>query len=569
MKRVLVVASGIALLLLTLNPQAARAFTQSGFGLGFGNGIPMGHEWVTRLAALELIGYDPVIRPDPNDPRRGWTQGKARNTDLSSPGAQRELARIKSLTQNDQRYQAAFKPVYDAIMGERWVDIAGFNVAKGKIGAKLGSTNCWDDAAQEPVEVQYDHYMRRPDDQGGEGGVNAMRMSQRRFVEYFVAAATAPSMNIIMWDGGGWSEQNEVDLNYFLFGRAVHLFQDSFSSEHTVRVNDDNYVTVRQVRSYLCAPGSEQHTHDQSAIFDYTSGDVVWNPGTQLETGWAGYKPSNMKTTALVATEGSKDLWAAFIRTMGSPREERRAVAQREAQTLVDNWLSGNEGEVRAWYTNFGRRGPTYVKVQSDGGPGQTMATCMIGIGFKSGTQEEALRKFAAGQKRCLFNLEPAPGYEDTFDRSLHMPYNWQWKSISWLTPPPNWPLPDREAITGVPVRIRNVARGQNMTADSIANDSWVWLKPGTPLEFVRVSSPGDSVYRLRWAPRLFLSYTLATGAVKLYDSPADANYSIRGQGIYSLKYNQWMWANGLSPYINRSGDPNKPEGQWTIEQLP
>jgi hypothetical protein len=525
----------------------------------------MGHEWVTRLAALEVIGGDPVIKPDPNDPRTGWTKGKAKNIDLSSPPAQRELARIRSMARTDQRYQAAFKPVYDAIMGERWVDIGGFNVTKGKIGGG----DCFDMVAQEPVEVQYDHFMRRPDDTAGDGGANAMARSQERFVTYFVNAATAPSMNIIMWDGGGYSEQNEVDLNYFLFGRAVHLFQDSFSSEHTVRINDDNYETVRQVKSYLCASGSEQHTHDQRAIFDYTSGDVVWNPGTQFAAGWGGYKPSNMKTTALVATEASKDLWAAFIRVMGLPFDQRTSAATKEANTLVRNWLSGNPAEVKTWYDNHGRRGPTYVRADNDSGPGQTVSTCMKNLGYASGTQKEALDKFAAGQKRCLFNIEPLPGYSDAFDRSMHMHYNWKWKSLlTWQDPPAGWTPVDQPALNAAFVRIRNVARDQYMSADKEATDEWVWLKPGAqPLEFVRVGPAGDAVYRLRWKPRLFLSYTLATGAVKLYDSPTDANYGVRGNGIYSFKWNQWMWANGQSPYINRSGDPDKPEGQWTFRE--
>jgi len=30
-------------------------FTQSGVGVGIGFGIPMGHEWITRFAAVELI----------------------------------------------------------------------------------------------------------------------------------------------------------------------------------------------------------------------------------------------------------------------------------------------------------------------------------------------------------------------------------------------------------------------------------------------------------------------------------------------------------------------------------
>jgi hypothetical protein len=61
-------------------------YTQSGVSFGFVNGVPMGHEWVTRMAAIELLGYTPATAPDipdPSDPRKHWTQGLAKNTSLS------------------------------------------------------------------------------------------------------------------------------------------------------------------------------------------------------------------------------------------------------------------------------------------------------------------------------------------------------------------------------------------------------------------------------------------------------------------------------------------------------
>src|SRR5260370_3875733 len=96
------------------------------------------------------------------------------------------------------------------------------------------------------------------------------------------------------YDGGAAdSTAVDVDRNYFLFGRAVHLFEDSFSSEHTVRIPAD-YTRVRQVKSYLCAKGSEQHSHSMDAVLDYSSGDVIWLPGTGLDPSWNPYKSSNM-----------------------------------------------------------------------------------------------------------------------------------------------------------------------------------------------------------------------------------------------------------------------------------
>lgn len=137
-------------------PIVSHAFTQS-VGTAISNIFPMGHEWVTRLAGLEVMGGDPIVKPDPNDPRKHWKQGLAKNTDLSSPGAQAELRRLKSVSYGDQRYESTYKAVFDAIIGERWVDLGGFDVAK----SMSGKHNCWDAVAQEPADVQYDHFMRR------------------------------------------------------------------------------------------------------------------------------------------------------------------------------------------------------------------------------------------------------------------------------------------------------------------------------------------------------------------------------------------------------------------------
>lgn len=546
--------------------QPATAHTQSGAGTAFGNGIPMGHEWVTRLAALEVLGGDPIMPPDPNDPRRLWKDGLAKNLDLSGAGA--EVQRLRASPFPDQRYQSTYKAVYDAIIGERWVDIGGFNAAK----SKLSSINCWDAVAQEAVEVQYDHFMRRFDDVGPQGGVDAATRSTQRFIDYFVAAATASAMTMTVWDGGGYSAKTEVDRNYFLFGRAAHLFQDSFSSEHTVRLSEDNYTRIRQVKSYLCAPGSEQHTHAISAILDFTSGDVIWNTGTQLQTGWGAYKPSNMKTTPLVATEASKDLWAAFIRTMAHPLDQREQAARSEATTLARNWLSFDPAQMLGWYDDFGHRDRTYVLTEGQPGPGQTVSACMLGLGYKSGTQAEAVDKFKADQRMCLYNVNPVAGYSDLFDTSMHMPFNWQWKAATWQTPPSNWQIPQRPADTGQQVRIRH-SNGNYMTApDGLQNNNWVYVRSGVaPLDLVQIpASEGNGfLYRARTAPSLFLSHVGATGAVKLYGSPSQAELTPQQGGLLSNYWNMWMWLDKESPYITRSGKPGNANAQWTVEKAP
>ncbi len=562
-------------LCVSVGPHTTLAFSQSGAGTFIANGIPMGHEWITRFAALELLlpGHDPIMTPDPNDPRNRWTkQGKAKNTNISSEAAKAEVSRIQKYPYNDTRYQSTYKFIYDAIVGERWVDIAGFNVTNGSIP---GNINCFDAVAQEPAEVQYDHFMRRYDDRGGEGGVQAALRSRDRFVEYFVTAATAPKTAMRVWDGGGYSALTEVDRNYFLFGRAVHLFEDSFSSEHTVRIAEDNYERVRQVKSYLCAAGSEQHSHSKREVINYKSGDAIWKPGTGLDPGWPAYKPSNMKDVALVSIEAAKDLWAAFIRTMGVSPKMRAQVARDEASRLADNWLHIDQTEARKFYDNPAHRDATYVLDNNQTGNGQTVKECMIKLKIPSGDQMEKVRQLEKDQRMCLYNVVPEDGYADLYDRSFHMPFNWKWKSlIKWEQPPINWVIPNRRADTGIQVRIKSRANNQYMVApDGIKDNQWLYCKAGyTPVDFVQVpATNGGHFFRSADNAKLFLSYKTTTGAVKFWSSPSQANYQLESSAsnssaIKSLYWNQYMWLSGESPYITRTGDPNNQNSQWMID---
>lgn len=548
----------------------AVAFTQSGVGIDIlGNAIPMGHEWITRQAALELIGGDRVVKPDPDDPRKRWTQGKAKNTSVNA----QEVARIKSSEVRDERYQSTYRQVLDAIVGERWVDIGGFNVSTSKIG----KYNCFDAVSQEPVEIQYDHFMRRYDDREAAGGVRAAVQSQARFIEYFVAAATAPKTLMKVWDGGGYSALVEVDRNYFLFGRALHLFEDSFSSEHTVRTDRDNYERLHQVKSYLCAAGSEQHSHSIADVVAYRSGDVVWKKGTLTDSGWTGYKASAMKDVALVALEATKDAWAAFIRTMGVPAEQRAGVARTEADTLVRNWLSIDSREAEGWYLDQSHRDDTYVLATGQTGKGVTVEACMRALGEPTGKQMVKVRALEQEQRTCLYNVEAEPGYSDLYDPQLHMPFNWKWKTGgtgSWLTPPAGWQIPSRPADTGVRFRIKSVKAGEYLSApDGVAHNQWIYArKGGSPvLDFILVGDQNQGIYRLANAS-LFLSYNDTSGAVKLWDTPQGATYAMKPAGGYwtiqHLLSGYCMYMRGDSPYITRYCDPNDVTGHWIIEGL-
>ena len=561
--------TAVVCLLVTAFP--AFAFTQKGFGTSMGSLVPIGHEWITRRAAVELLyAKDPLVPDDPHDPRKGWTQGLAKNLDLA--GTEQEVARLKGQTIDDSFYFSPFRAVYEAVVGERWVDIGGFNVANAMLP---GNTNCWDAVAQEPVEIQYDHFMRRYDDVAGQGGITAATESQKRFVKYFVEAATAPAGQMLTWDGGGSSAQVQVDRNYFLFGRAAHLFEDSFSSEHTVRMIGDRPERVRQVKSYLCALGSEQHTHSNAATLDFTSGDVIWLPGTR----WVGgnvttFQPSLMKPTALVALEATKDLWAAFLRTMAlPPGPQREAKARTEANALVTNWLSFDEPEMKRWYDAGANRIENYVLAEGEQPPGMTQSRCMIDLlGVRSGVQMDKVRELQAAQRFCLFNVRPFDGYDDLFDPQIHMPYNWRWVDrVFWKHPDKDWPIPIRPADTGRRVRIQSVSSGGWMQSQ-LNGGAAVMVGGGSPmLDLIEVGSRDNLFLRARYAPRLFLSYVGTSGGeLQMYEGTRNSSYRIwpspnGNDTIMNLYWKQFFWNDNGQPRLTKAGNPQNANAQWKV----
>jgi len=576
---------GIALVSLTvagslLSP--AHAFTQSGGTWGnYGSKSPMGHEWLTRRAAIELLlGTDPKVANDPKDPRLTWktnpelAKGLARNLDISGSGAQAEVTRIKGQKNSESRYASTYEAVFDAIIGERWVDIAGMNL----IGSKFGAHNCFDTAAQEPAEVQYDHFMRRYDDVDEHGGVDAAKGSQQRFIEYFVAAAMAPRTQMLVWDGGASGvTKYTVDRNYFLMGRAAHLLQDSFSLEHTVRIPDDNYSKLRQVKGYICPFGSEQHTHLNP--WDYDSGDVIWVKSASWYPGWSSYKPSAMRINALVAMEASKDLWAAFIRTMGTPSSEREAKAKAEAQTLVNNWMHFDENEMMSWYADTKNRGPTYVLEQKASGSEQAQNTCIAALGKPQKTQAELVAFLKSEQTTCLYNVEAVPGYDDLWDPSLNMPFYWKWKTgvlSKYLTPPSGWKPSPHPADSGVRVNILAAAKETKaITVKSLAANTYVKLSNNEPLDLILVGDPKTGAYlRAAQAPTLFLSYTAgSSGQVKLWNGTTDSQYVFEdagdGKAIMNTRWKQYMWYDDDGAvHVTKDGKASKSNAQWKISEL-
>lgn len=547
---------------------SANAYTQIG-GAGL---MPMGHEWLTRSAALELLNQEHIINADPNDPRKKWTDGLAKNTDLST--AKTEVERIQATANNNILYQPKYDDIYAAIIGERWVDIAGFNVTNATADT-LGA-NCFNAVPQEPVELQKDHFMRRYDDVGGQGGVDAAFRAQKRFISHFVNAALADKKRIKVWDGGGYAEKNEVDYNYFLFGRAVHLFQDSFSSEHTVRLAEDNYKTVRQVKAYLCSKGAEQHTHSKTRVINFISGDVIWNEDSKNTSGWYFYKASNIKNNSLVALEASKDLWAAFIRTMAVNKKQREAHARKEAQTLVDNWLSFDEQGMRSWYDNQKNRDHSYVLAPGETGIGKPIEACMRELNVGTTSQAERVAQLEKERRQCLYNIEAEPGYEDLYDQYMSMPYNWRWKWYGWQIPPTDWKIPSKPADQGELIVIKSAINRIPISANALQNNIPLTISDVAPVQWIKVPVAENHYYlRSQNAPSLFFSYSgSASGYGKLFSSSESAEYQfIDKAGFWNIKntyWQQYLWYNQSTqrPELSFNGSVDAAHSRWIIEEI-
>jgi hypothetical protein len=577
-----------------IKPDSAFGFTQG--AKGSGAVVPMGHEWITRLAAIELLGGDQVLKPDPADPRNKWPpEARAGHTSLVGAEAERDRIMKQLLPRNDGMYAATYKAVFDAILGERWVDMGGSNFVADKW---TYTRNCLDLVAQEPPEIQYDHFMRKPSDIDAAGGVTAAKASGQRFVDYFIAAAMAKDGEMRIWDGGGYAEEFMVDRHYFLFGRALHLFEDSFSPDHTVRIPADYFRKVRQVKSYLCAHGSEQHSHLSPPKSDfYKTGDVIWVSMSKDSTTWAAYMPSNMRAPALAATEGSKDAWAAFIRTMAQPREKREAYARSEATQLAAAWLGFDAKDMTAWYQDAAHRETATYYVRStnkadDGGNGTTQQECMD-RDWKGATQAAKLAELRDGQRTCLYNMIPAWTLDNQskqpqpdFDSSLQLAYYWKWRNdIKFETPPKNWDIGQKTLTFSVKLynRLNNQALRQEK--GYLYNDppdtrwkaarivQWSLVRnPDVPDQDVFQVKGQDEYLNKAWSQMGFSEYPSIMGIYKTPNNGGHFSLSRRKDGYYEIENTDYMRRMYMSCDAKTYADSSAPidsRSHWRIEGLP
>lgn len=607
-------------------PSKVSAFTQNS-----ARAIPVGHEWVTRIAFYELLKPHGIRDPKwknswNNDPRKSWNnRRKAQNTDLS-----KAMGTIQRIVNNNQ-YRRSFlnKPlndkalyktfgvdhrvIFSAIMGVRWVDLSGYNV-----GIEMVSNlDCWSAVNQDAQGVQTHHFLREWNESGPEGGIKAIKRAHTDFKRFFVAAVVAYGkqnefdLTTIM-DGGLWRAKANVLLPYFLLGRAFHLFQDSFSLEHAIRSQDDDFRSVREVKSYCCTPGSEQHKHDNISILDYTSDDVIWKESLILSDiswykKWENYKPANMKDLPLVAVEGTKDVWAAFFRAAmgnGNNAARMKAAAEKEADHLIQNWLSYSEEGVRNWYKDPSHRDHTYVAPDGTGS-----RKCFEVAKIKTASLTEHIDKLRFEQCKCLYNLGPVAGYEDAYDDHLMLPLVWRYAGspypyadvpLSFSNPPNNfdpkvYTYRNRLKVRNIDIsyegktlcipRKANLEKLKDVTdiGNYVGNEAPVmWRHPGrgwVKLELEMIGENDRFFLRVKRDPRFFVVPTSIKGTAILWpdsegvayylSKPAthDGKWSIRARTVYPGQHfkRQAGWGKTKEIYVEKQQPDSWDNYKWDV----
>ena len=426
----------VAALLLVAAP--AFAFSQL-VGKSGHAPLPIGHEWLTAKAWEELVleNSKTGFVPSDKDPRaKGLAAGRAKKTDarVLLP----TLVRNGKLDQPHPYFLTDNSYALAAIYGQRWVDIGGSSAGIGKAAGKLdirpGSKrgtyvlDCFDAVAQNPDDVQHDHFNRQRLEKGPDGAIRGIRDAQTRFKRYFIAAAKAPSGPLQFIDGGVTVETLKYNRNYFLLGRPLHLLQDSFSSEHGIRLAKEGYSKVHGMTTYVCTEWSEQHNHNPPAFaLAHSHGDIIWRE----PSGKRGLEAvAGVKDNALVAVEATKDLFAAFIRVMAIPAgAAREAAAAKEADALVTNWLSFRESDVKA---NSAKKSKEYVLNQK---------SCDESLGAPKGIEITAVSDQM--RAKCLFNIIPVQKVGKVeMDEQLKIPYLWTWINPDQFNPVPDGWIP-------------------------------------------------------------------------------------------------------------------------------
>lgn len=136
--------------------------------------------------------------------------------------------------------------------------------------------------------------------------------------------------------------------------------------------------------------------------------------------------------------------------------------------------------------------------------------------------------------------------------------------------------------LNGIPtfekktITIQSAATSKFICASAgLKHNEWLYCKDGFPaVSFELLGTPRSCLLKVK-GQNLYLSYTNHTGAVKLWENPIDAFFSLEKQpnGTYGIrclsrKY-QYVWLKKTeSPYIDEDGSPKNAAGQWRISGL-
>ena len=393
---------------------AAAACLLAGQAIAFSQSspiTPIGHEWLTAASALELMRESHSLgKLEEGLALKGQAgpDSKALEAALKKleskavlTAAQIKLLKAPKGKLGGPQYGAKYYSIWSTVMGQRWIDLGGFRVTSPR-GKK-----CWDAVSQAQTHVQYSHFLRRFENKGGAGALKAIRAAVGRLQLSFISAATADDGDLKFWDGGAASVRYTASRPYFLFGRAAHLFQDSFSPAHGVRDEKDGFRTILGIKSYVCTLGSAQHTHDAplSAAHD----DVIWKK--RASTDWS---DKNVKPIGIAARHAMKDLWAAFLVAREAPKAERAKVAQVEIKKVIKTWMGFDEKTIAA------------------NGPLDQLGK-KVSQAFSVADQKKCLRHVTESKaveverKKCVAEIGVADGAQKNgFDEDLQIPFNWK-----------------------------------------------------------------------------------------------------------------------------------------------
>lgn len=387
--------AAFAATVLCLNGHPVDAFTQAGGTLLWK--FPSGHEYITvRAAKMALEDAHKILQKTPGSDRASLILNQLKDNTL-----QGEIP-------NDLNFDSPYHNVWAAVMGQRFVDLGGFSLVAS------GSRKCWDAITQMQEEGQADHFLRRHnrEDEGAAGGRNAIERGKRRFREVFLEAVAADDHLIEFHDGGGTSSAYKANKSYFLFGRAVHLLQDSFSPEHVRRNKDFDYFTIMDIKTYMCTLHSGQHTK-KKPWDDPEHGDVIW-----IKNATNQHSLENLRPEARQAVNATASLWEIFAVSHADRKNPK--VAEENIDAFINIWMKIDQDA------------PLQESI-ADAAAAQK--SCEQTLGWPASSYDNLRACLEEIKPTQLISRKPADRpVSDYVDFHMLLPYHWEWTKTKALS---------------------------------------------------------------------------------------------------------------------------------------